>query len=336
MRRTHRLRTGRLAAAALTFALASPALAQTRAPDADEVLANVGFPVDAKQRVLAGEMVETTLASTTERDIGAALAFLVRKPPEAFVDDILRKKLLYTTDPFLLEDGEFSGEGSLASLDALKLGADELELYASAEAGGPLNLSREELAALKSHAGDGAALSEAVKRQLLGRYQAYRKGGLGGIAAYDRGGEATDGAADLRKATDTLKGLQAYGPDFFRLLHEYPKGAPPDLREVFRWSHYTAHGEPALVLVHGFTGTVGGVPIGVQRQYYVSRGYNVEQAVAGFFPVREGTLVVYANHTSTEQVSGFGGSAKRKIGRKLMASQLADLYQRIREAAEKS
>lgn len=35
-----------------------------------------------------------------------------------------------------------------------------------------------------------------------------------------------------------------------------------------------------------------------------------------------GTLVVYANHTSTDQVAGFGRSAKRGIGRKFMAAQL--------------
>jgi hypothetical protein len=48
----------------------------------------------------------------------------------------------------------------------------------------------------------------------------------------------------------------------------------------------------------------------------------VEQAMAGFLPVSEGTLVWYVNRTSTDQVTGFGGGAKRSMGAKLMGSQL--------------
>ena len=46
-------------------------------------------------------------------------------------------------------------------------------------------------------------------------------------------------------------------------------------------------------------------------------------------PVSEGTLVVSTNHTSTDQVAGLGGSAKRSIGRQFMASQLEDLFKRL-------
>ena len=70
-----------------------------------------------------------------------------------------------------------------------------------------------------------------------------------------------------------------------------------------------------------------------QRQFYVSASYNTEQAVAGFVPVPEGTLVVYANRTSTDQVAGFGGGTKKAMGKKLMASQLQGLYEKLRKAA---
>ena len=54
-----------------------------------------------------------------------------------------------------------------------------------------------------------------------------------------------------------------------------------------------------------------------------------------WIPVKEGTLVVYTNHTSTDQVAGFGGGAKRSIGAKVMASQLRALYDKVQTAAEK-
>ena len=54
------------------------------------------------------------------------------------------------------------------------------------------------------------------------------------------------------------------------------------------------------------------------------------QIVAGLFPVAEGTLVLYANRTYTDQVGGFGAGAKQAIGRRIMSGQLAKLYERFR------
>ena len=68
----------------------------------------------------------------------------------------------------------------------------------------------------------------------------------------------------------------------------------------------------------------------VQRQYYVSNGYNAEQAVAGFLPVQGGTVVTYTNHTFTDQVAGFGGGVKRSIGRRMMASKLTQMFETAR------
>jgi len=49
------------------------------------------------------------------------------------------------------------------------------------------------------------------------------------------------------------------------------------------------------------------------------------------WPVQAGT-VVYGNRTSTGQIMGFGGSAKRSIGSKLLESQLESL---LREGAHR-
>lgn len=69
-----------------------------------------------------------------------------------------------------------------------------------------------------------------------------------------------------------------------------------------------------------------------QRHYYVSTGYNIEQAIAGLLPVKEGTLVIYTNRTSTDQLAGFGSAAKRTIGRKIMAGELEKLFEKTRAA----
>ncbi len=53
-------------------------------------------------------------------------------------------------------------------------------------------------------------------------------------------------------------------------------------------------------------------------------------------PVEKGTLVVYLNRTSTDQVAGFGSSTKRALGSKIMTSRLEDLFHKLKSAAEKS
>jgi hypothetical protein len=65
----------------------------------------------------------------------------------------------------------------------------------------------------------------------------------------------------------------------------------------------------------------------VKRQFYASTSYNGEQAVAGFLPVPEGTVVVLTSHAFTDQVTGVGGSMKRKIGSSVMARKMREIFE---------
>lgn len=103
------------------------------------------------------------------------------------------------------------------------------------------------------------------------------------------------------------------------------------MQQSFRWVSYEIDGTPTFALTHELAAAEGSARAVVQRQYYVSTGYNAEQAVAGFVPVQQGTLVVYTNHTFTDQVAGFGGSVKRGVGRRMMASKLEQLFGTARQ-----
>ena len=94
-------------------------------------------------------------------------------------------------------------------------------------------------------------------------------------------------------------------------------------------------GTPTYVLVHIVTVAEGAFRGFAQRQYYVSTGYNGEQAMAGFLPVEGGTIVAYAAHAFTDQVAGFGGAMKRNIGRRVMAEKLRAMFDEDRERLEK-
>ena len=173
-----------------------------------------------------------------------------------------------------------------------------------------------------------------MRSALLARLQAYRSQGLAGAAPYARSGGERSPAEELRTATAASKALAKYAPAAYRALSDYPRSKPPGTEEAFHWTQFEAHGTPTLALTHVLLVPDGDAWIAVQRQFYVSTGYNAEQAVAAFLPATGGTLVVYANRTSTDQVTGFGGSAKRSIGSRLLASQLEAIFERARAAGK--
>jgi hypothetical protein len=328
MTRTSFLPTAALCLA-LSFLTAPPALAQL--PPAAEILSALGYTADEIAGIEGGRITDKAPDPSTEREIAAGFAFHLGATPAKAIEEI-RTKLIGDLNPDTISSGTISlpaTAGDFAKLSLAPQTADRTAAYAGASAGDDLNLSTEEIAAFSAlgKSATTAAVEQQLRASLLARVQAYQAKGLDGIAVYDRGsGKSRDVAADLRSATVAAKGLAKYAPESRRLAVEYPKGKPAGLEELFRWVQFEAHGVPTIVLVHSMVIPDGDAFIVVQRQYYVSEGFNCEEAVAAFLPVQDGTVVVYGNRTSTDQVTGFGGSAKRSIGSKLLASQLKDMF----------
>jgi hypothetical protein len=318
---------------AVTLALgAEPALAQ---PSADQVLTDFGLSADDKQKVMNGEFVTPDLASVSDRDLSVALFFLVKTSPDSLSKQIMSGELI-TTDTQVKTHGRFSATGSLADLAGLKIGNDVAKTLTSAQPGEALNLGTKEIAAFNAlQGGTTQAVQGQLQKMLLDRYQAYRAAGLAGMVPYDRGsGRTSDTAGDLRKASQATPGLEKYLPAFRAVLLGYPQATAPNMQQDFRWVYYNIEGKPTYVLVHMLAVAAGATRAVVQRQYYVSTGYNAEQAVAGFLPVQGGTLVAYSSHAFTDQVAGFGGSMKRGIGRKIMADRLKAMFEAGRTKAK--
>ena len=240
-----------------------------------------------------------------------------------------QKRVLHA-DPNLIAFGDFEAEGTAAELGGLRLTPAQLKAFAQAAPGEELNLSLDEIAALRAAGGDARAIEDAVHALLLARYRAYRSKGLAGIAPYARAGSATSARDDLVAVNRGARATGVLSTELYDVLDHYPDDLPPDFAENLYWVQFRAHGEDTVALEHVFQATVDETTMLVQRQYYVSTGYNAEQAIVGFLPVAEGTLVIYLNHTSTDQVAGFGGGAKRTIGRTLMASQLKRIFETVR------
>src|SRR5262249_3651875 len=163
-------------------------------------------------------------------------------------------------------------------------------------------VSADEISALHDVGHGAHAVEEQVHALLLARYRAYRANGLAGIASYARNGSAVSAGDDIAAVNRAARASKVLSAKFYDLLDHYPRDRPPVFAENFHWTHFRAHGEDTIALMHVFQGTFDETVVLVQRQYYVSTGYNAEQAIVGFLPDGDGTLVVYTNHTSTDQV----------------------------------
>jgi hypothetical protein len=283
-----------------------------------------------------GEIISGSAPASSKRELVATMAFIIEGVAPHELVERGEGGLLDEVDDQTIAFSILPENPSLESFAGLSLRVDDLEDFARAKAGKTQNLSTDEIEALGQLGKNPPAdqIESVVRAALLARVQAYKAEGLAGIAPYQRSkGKTRSAAEELRLATLASQPLKEIAPLAYGLLLEYPASIPAGTEEVYRWSYLEAHGEPTIVLTHSLYIPEGGSWMVVQRQFYVSRGYNSEQAIAAFVPVVEGTALFYINRTSTDQVAGFGGGAKRSIGSKLLASQLEALYAKVREAA---
>ncbi len=328
--------SGTLSAALLCLAASASA---APLPDADTLLADLGLSADEIAQVEAGQLVRHEVESASERELTAGMAFLVKATPAALVAES-KKDLLDRVMADTISFGIVSSPASIADFAKLVLkpnAAQRAQAYVAASPSGDLNLSTQEIAAF--HAlGSGAsvaAVEQQLRSQLFARLQTYQAHGLAGIAPYARSSGGPRSPADaLRTATTASKALEKYVPAVYQYLLSYPEKKPPGTEESFRWMQVDAHGEPTIALTHVLLVPEGDAWVAVQRQFYVSAGYNAEQAIAALLPTKSGTVMVYGNRTSTDQVTGFGGGAKRSIGSRVLASQLEDMFEKARSAVQ--
>lgn len=333
-RQTLRLARSAAIVASLSSVGALPAAADL--PEATALLAELGLSPDEIAQVEAGELVRHAVPPASARELTAGLAFHVPVSPAELVKSA-QQDLLDRVDPNMIGFSAVKAPGSAEDFAKLTLqpdAASRAQAYTSAQPGGDLNLSAEEIAAFqKLGAGATPAAVEAqVRSALLARAQAYRRQGLAGIAPYAlAGGQTRSPAEELRTATRASKALEKHAPAAYQYLLSYPSGKPPGTQESLRWSHFDAHGTPTLALTQVLILPDGDAFIVSQRQFYASTGYNAEQAIAAFLPAKDGgTVVVYGNRTSTDQITGFGGGTKRSIGSKVLSSQLETMFEKAR------
>jgi len=304
--------------------------------DVGQVMRDFGIPAAAAARIRSGEMVESDPAGSSDRELAVGLTFLVQQPIGSVLD-AFRSAADMKADQQLLASAVIRGLPD--DFANLALQSDEAQRYLAARPGDVLNLSLDEIRAFHSLASAGGDPQANVERQLklalFDRYRAYLESGLDGMAPYARSWGPRKPSDELRAASEAASLLNKYAPALWQLLRSYPRGKPAGLEERFYLLRYSLDGRPNYTLRHRMAlPAIGGVAL-VDRDFYVSHGYNTSQAISGLFPVPEGTVVFYRSRVSTDQVAGFGSSVKRTVGRSVMAKQLTEIFQRSRASFER-
>ena len=310
----------------------------------DEVLRKGGFSASEIQQVQKGDMVKATAESTNERELAVKFAFVIKAPPKDLREMFMTTTKTAEKDPSVTQSGLIT-TGTLADFADIRLEPNAKEmtkLYLNAAPGTVLNLSKQEIAAWKAiKRGDGdkherERVEQHLQQVLLDRYITYTKGGLKGLLSYARSGDKVyDPGQELKLKTEKSEILKNESPTFHKHLLEYPNHRPEGLEESFSWVNYNIDEKPTVVLIHRMGLLEGGIYLFSERHFYVSRSHNSVQGIGGFCPVEDGTLVAYISRTSTDQVAGFGSSAKRSIGARIMGGAVAKNFERVRTVEAK-
>jgi hypothetical protein len=308
-----------------------------------QVAQALGFDGAAQRKLLAGEIVSVEREETTDKQLAVSIGMLVKGDPEALAAAVLDGQTL-EANPAILGFGEIDPGAPEAGLAGVAYTADEVDevrRLLEAQGGDEFNLSGEELASLREvssryspkQAGDPAAVqavNEVYRGILLGRLQAYVAHGLAGLEAYERDGEASDPAAELRAAAEASELLQQAAPDMYRGLLDYPEQQPLGVRQAFFWVKEMANHRPVFSLSHRMVQRRPDGLILLSCTFYAGHSFNASLSGAGALPVEQGNAVFYTNRTSSDQVAGFMQGMRHEMGRGMMRDALIESFQAIR------
>ena len=263
------------------------------------------------------------------QEIVAAGAMLLVKAPEAgaVVDAFLHAETFLRIHRVQRYQALEGGSVELAAFSTMPLPPlGRLQELVKAPARN-LNLSTAEAEKLKSLSPTASDLESRVRSTLAeilaARLGAYAWQGLPGVQPYVQvNGEVVNPAVQLRNAIRSLAFLADEFPGFVDALGAPTNGPSSRLTRQYYWMERRVETESVLALSAELRRRDARAAIGADVHFYASREYNAMLTLIGAIPYGEEWMVFSINHTFTDQVQGFGSSARRAIGRDLVATEL--------------
>jgi len=299
--------------------------------------------ISAEQRVrlARGDLVSYSVTEKSDRELAVGFAVIVPIPMSEIAGYLASGQLI-AQDDTISDFGAVPGEaptGALVGPRFSRSEREEAESLLAASPGTRFNLSLAEIEALRTVRGSAESsaktvaadmASDAYRRLLHQRLQAYRQGGLAAIAPYARaGGAVTDPMVDLRLAAADAEHLARLGPELHETLLRYPAAQPPHMVNHFYWIKRRIQRRPHLSLLHRIVVAGSGSIVHVERYFYVGHSFNATEILTGAFAHRDGTLVFSINRVSTDEVLCVGNQLKRTIGRAQLRDEMRTRLDRL-------
>ena len=310
----------------------------------DEAMDYLGFDDSHRQAILDGEILFTGMPGLEPLPQAVAVAgamMIIRRPWEELIDLYLKEES-FRTDPHLLGSGRIPEDSPTASWteEVAYTSAERKELARMLEVkpGGTFNFSESEIERFRAIPRGDAAEDKALAlfRDLLSeRVGNYRTKGVAGITPYARGnGRQASPAEELTAAMQDSDFLRRHFPEFHGALDRYPEGSDSLTSSRYYWTKKEVSGRPSVALVHKTLWVGESACVVGEREFYVGQGYNTMFTVVGAVPYGDGTLLIAANRTFSERVTGMGRSLKKTMGRKVVAAKFAERFEYLRSAFE--
>lgn len=194
------------------------------------------------------------------------------------------------------------------------------------------NISKYNMSSSESKTFSHAKDKEAAFIQILSaRAKSFWEKGLKGIEPYH--GKNHDIGDDLETANKALLKV-IENPEVREEVNAVPsKSKNPEVHSLV-WTIVQGNSMTSIVLSHVIRYKEGDKAfIAITRKFYSGADFDSSMITAGALPTAdEKSAIFYVNHTFSPAVAGFGGGAKRSIGRKVMKGALVETMKKAQKA----
>lgn len=316
--------------------------------DVEEMMTPLGFTKSDVANVKKGQVVNSGLQTLTERDLASLVGFEAKTSVDSFDDIFLESPEKQASDATIqqIHLANHNGDLDFSSLKLLpkESAADVVKTYLNFKGGSDLNLSQREIdmfqALDKKHATQ-AQVEQVLQKVLQERLDEYKQSGLEGVSPYLRAkGVNFFPGKELHEKAERSPNANRVAKEFASYILSWPSGEKPaGMAETFGWVNYNLNNKPSIALYHRviYSDKERNVKCMMNRTFYVSMGHNSVQQFGLASPTGpDSTLFLLACRTSTDQVAGFGGAAKRSMGSRIMGGKIAENMDRVRELSLKN
>ncbi len=283
----------------------------------------------------------------TQEELAVAAVMLVVKAPmdKVIAAYLNRESFQQNSDVIEFQSIQSVGksdsevEKEFQSIGFTEKESSEVKNFMAFKGGTAFNLSSDEIKQIQEIDSKDPAVQEKssrlLRRILAERYQVYFKQGLEAVQPYDRGGgKYAFPRRELTVAAGSIKLLENHFPDFYQSLLKYPEVSSKEVKSDFFWFKNKMDDRSAYQLSHYMSSTLKNYAIVAELQFYVGSSYNSMLTIIGCVPYEDGTIVFCTNRTFTDQVTGFGSSIKRSVGRRRIEDAISEHFAKLRSMLE--